>query len=146
MTLISHEKLEDIFGEGDGGIAKYKLDLEIPGSYSRDLRKKSVASLKKNSEFKGFRKGTIPPFIRKDIDGFVLQDSISDMISKACAEARSETSGRGRIRTRNGYQRDEVAIPSRHGLSVYLLSSAAEGVTVRGWRIHGSRGQGCRRN
>lgn len=87
MALVSHEKLETVFGEeGPGEIAKYKLVLEIPGTYSRQQRKKSLASLKKNANFPGFRKGTIPPFIKKDVDGFVLQDSITDVVSQACQE------------------------------------------------------------
>lgn len=87
MRLISHEKLESLFGEeGPGEIAKYKLVLEIPGTYSREQRKKSLADLKKNANFPGFRKGTIPPFIKQDVDAFVLEDSISRMISEACVE------------------------------------------------------------
>lgn len=87
MALISHEKLEVLFGDdGSSEMAKYRLELEIPGSYSKNLRKKTIATMKQQADFKGFRKGTIPPFIYKDIDGFVLQDSISDMISEACGE------------------------------------------------------------
>lgn len=86
MSLVSHEKLETVFGNDDEGIATYKLELEIPGTYSREMRKQSVASLKKNSQFKGFRKGTIPPFIYKDIDGFVFQDSVNSIINEAVTE------------------------------------------------------------
>lgn len=86
MSLVSHEKLETVFGEGDAEIAKYKLVLEIPGTYSRTLRKKSVQQMRKNANFKGFRKGDIPPFIRKDVDEFVLHDSIRDILSEACIE------------------------------------------------------------
>ena len=87
MGLVSHEKLETLFGEeGPGQIAKYKLVLEIPGSFSRQQRKKSISSLKERANFPGFRKGTIPPFIKKDIDSFVLQESINNMLDEACTE------------------------------------------------------------
>lgn len=86
MALVSHEKLETVFGDGDDEIAKYRLVLQIPGTYSRAQRKKSVDALKKNADFPGFRKGTIPPFIKKDVDSFVLRDSVDEMISEACVE------------------------------------------------------------
>lgn len=86
MALVSHEKLDAVFGDGDDEIAKYKLVLMIPGKFSRAQRKKSLEQLKKNANFRGFRPGTIPPFILKDVDGFVLQDSISTTISEAVME------------------------------------------------------------
>lgn len=86
--LVSHEKLETVFGEGDSEIAKYKLVLNIPGTYSRKVRKESVRQMKKQANFPGFRKGDIPPFIRKDIDGFVLNDSVDDMVKEACNELK----------------------------------------------------------
>lgn len=86
MALVSHEKLDTVFGAGDDEIAKYKLVLMIPGTHSRTARKKSIDALKKNANFPGFRPGTIPPFIKKDVDSFVLRDSVDEIISEACLE------------------------------------------------------------
>lgn len=86
MGLLSHEKLDAVFGDGDDEIAKYRLNLVITGKFSRAQRKKSLEQLKKNANFRGFRPGTIPPFILKDVDGFVLEDSISTTISEAVME------------------------------------------------------------
>lgn len=86
MSLVSHEKVEVLFSSENTELAKYKLELEIPGQYSKDKRKKSIQSLKQNSHFKGFRKGTIPPFIMKDIPPFVLRDSVEEMLQSALKE------------------------------------------------------------
>lgn len=86
MTLVSHEKLEVLFSATESELSKYRLHLEIPGSVSKDKRRKSIQALKRNAEFKGFRKGTIPPFIMKDIPSFVLKDSIDQILDEALSE------------------------------------------------------------
>lgn len=72
-------------------MAKYKFELQIPAEFSKQRRKKSIAALKQNAHFKGFRKGTIPPFIMKDLNGFVLRDSIGDMLDEAIKELGLDT-------------------------------------------------------
>lgn len=91
MTLVSHEKLEVLFNSDSTELAKYKLELEVPGVYSKDKRRQSIHALKKNANFKGFRKGTIPPFIMKDIPGFVLRDSVTEMLEAAVKELELES-------------------------------------------------------
>lgn len=86
MTLLSHEKLDVVLSTKDGEIAKYKLELEVPGALSKSKRRESIQSVKKNASFKGFRKGTIPPFIMKEIDSFVLNDVCNTVIEEATKE------------------------------------------------------------
>lgn len=86
MTLISHEKLDVVLSTKDGEIATYKLELEVPGALSKTKRRESIQSVKKNASFKGFRKGTIPPFIMKEIDSFVLNDVCNFVIEEAAKE------------------------------------------------------------
>lgn len=86
MTLVSHEKLDVVFSSTESELARYRLQLEIPGSVSKAKRQRSIQALKKNADFKGFRKGSIPPFIMKDIPSFVLKDSIDDMLGQALKE------------------------------------------------------------
>jgi len=90
MALLSHEKIEVVFSSEASEMAKFKLEIEIPGSFSKQRRRASIAALKKNANFNGFRKGTIPPFIMKDLDGFVLKDSVTDMIDEAVKELDME--------------------------------------------------------
>lgn len=86
MNLVSHEKLEVVFSAETSELANYKLEIEIPAPFSKERRRKTMAVMKKNAAFRGFRKGTIPPFIMKDIPGFVLQDSIEELLKGAFAE------------------------------------------------------------
>ena len=67
-------------------MANYRLEIEIPGSYSKNKRRETVQSMKKHASFNGFRKGTIPPFVMKDIPGFVLKDCTSELIQAALKE------------------------------------------------------------
>lgn len=83
MKLLSHEKQDVVFSSADGDIAKYMLEIEIPGAFSKQKRKESVQAMRKHANFPGFRKGTIPPFILKDLDRFVLSDSAEEMIDEA---------------------------------------------------------------
>lgn len=69
MALRSHEELETLFEGGDFKTAKYRLDLTISGEASKENRKLSVQQVKKNGNFNGFRKGTIPPFVMKQVEG-----------------------------------------------------------------------------
>lgn len=69
MALRDHEELETIFEGGDFKSAKYRLDLTISAETSKENRKLSVQQVKKNGNFNGFRKGTIPPYIMKQVEG-----------------------------------------------------------------------------
>lgn len=69
MSLKGHEELETMFDGGDFKTAKFRLDLSISGETSRENRKLSVQQVKKNGNFNGFRKGTIPPFVMKQLEG-----------------------------------------------------------------------------
>lgn len=86
MVLTDHEKLDVVFSSDGSEIARYRLDLEIPGAVSKEKRKNSIQAMKKNANFPGFRRGTLPPFVVKEIEGFVLRDSIEDMIDEAVKE------------------------------------------------------------
>ncbi|CDF41078.1 unnamed protein product [Chondrus crispus] len=90
MSIVSHEKLQVLFESETSELAQYKIELEIPASHSKDKRRQSVQALRKNADFKGFRKGTIPPFIMKDIPGFVLRDSIEELLEEALQELKLE--------------------------------------------------------
>lgn len=90
MILVSHEKLDVLFRSENSELAKYRLEIEIPGAYSKEKRRKSISVMKKNASFKGFRKGTIPPFIMKDIPGFVLRDSIEELLQGSLKELELE--------------------------------------------------------
>lgn len=83
MKLISHEKLDTVFKSDDGEMANYKLTIEIPGEFSKKKRRESVQSMRKNANFPGFRKGTIPPFMYGEINTFVFRDSAEEMIDEA---------------------------------------------------------------
>lgn len=70
MSLDGHEELEVLFDGGDGyKSAKYRLDLTIAGADSRANRKMSIQQIKQRGNFDGFRKGTIPPFVMKQVNG-----------------------------------------------------------------------------
>jgi hypothetical protein len=69
MALRGHEELETLFDAGDFKTAKYRLDLSISGEMSKENRKLSIQQVKKNGNFNGFRKGTVPPFVMKQING-----------------------------------------------------------------------------
>jgi hypothetical protein len=86
MKLVGHEKLEVIFDGGEFEAAKFHLDFVIEADTSKALRKRSIVSVKARANFSGFRKGTIPPFILKDINEFVLREAIGDEINAACDE------------------------------------------------------------
>lgn len=86
MALLSHEKLEVLFNSKNSEMAKYQLEIEIPGRLSKDKRRESIQTMKKHANFKGFRKGTIPPFIMKDIPDFVLKDCCEELIKEAVHE------------------------------------------------------------
>lgn len=97
MKLISHEKLDTVFKSDDGEMANYKLTIEIPGDYSKKKRRESVQTMRKNANFPGFRKGTIPPFIFGDINTFVFRDSAEEMIDEAVKQLDlSRTEGENR--------------------------------------------------
>lgn len=86
MNLLSHEKLDVVFSSKDAEMANYKLEIEITPAYSKAKRKETLKSMKQFASFSGFRKGTLPPFITKDIPGFVLRDSCSQLIESAINE------------------------------------------------------------
>eukprot|EP00177_Eucheuma_denticulatum_P000782 GFKZ01001412.1.p1 GENE.GFKZ01001412.1~~GFKZ01001412.1.p1 ORF type:complete len:214 (-),score=44.70 GFKZ01001412.1:488-1129(-) len=86
MMLVSHEKLEVFSDSDDVEVAKYRFDLQIPASVSKDKRRECIAALKKSANYPGFRKGTIPPFVMKSLPTFVLQDSAEDMLREAMNE------------------------------------------------------------
>lgn len=88
MALISHEKLEVLFSTDETEMARYRLEIEIPAAYSKDRRRKSIQAMKQHANFNGFRKGTIPPFIMKDMPSFVLRDTSSDLIQDAIKELK----------------------------------------------------------
>jgi Bacterial trigger factor protein (TF) len=67
MALVGHQKLEVLFETDDYVSATYRLDCSIPADISKDLRKRSLAAMKATSNFPGFRKGTVPPFIMKSL-------------------------------------------------------------------------------
>lgn len=90
MRLVTHEKLDVLEKTDDGEMAKYKLTIEIPGVFSKNMRRESVQEMKKNSSFPGFRKGTIPPFIFSQIDSFVLRDATEEMVNEAANELNLE--------------------------------------------------------
>lgn len=83
MKLLSHENLGVVFDTGDGDLSNYKLEIAIPAEYSKAKRRATIKVMKQNASFKGFRKGTIPPFIMKDIPGFVLRDCLEELLSEA---------------------------------------------------------------
>lgn len=94
MTLVSHEKLDVVFASPEGETAKYRLDMEIPADFSKKKRRESIQAMKKHADFRGFRKGTIPPFILKEMDGFVFRDSAEEIIDASAKElnlARNNT-------------------------------------------------------
>ncbi|KAI0563745.1 Trigger factor ribosome-binding protein [Gracilaria domingensis] len=91
MTLISHEKLDVLSKSDDGEVAKYKLELEIPATVSKVKRRESIQAVKKNANFKGFRKGTVPPFVIQEIESFVLHDSCNVVIEDAAKELELQT-------------------------------------------------------
>lgn len=86
MRLIAHEKIEVLSSSELSEQAKYKLQLEISGPYSKQKRRQSMQSLKARANFPGFRKGTIPPFIMKDVNGFILRDCVDDLVESAIRE------------------------------------------------------------
>lgn len=92
MNLLSHKKGDVLFSSESTELAKYKLEIEIPAEFSKAKRRQSIAALKKNASFNGFRKGTIPPFIMKDIPGFVLRDSVDELLEAALKELELEPS------------------------------------------------------
>lgn len=90
MTLISHEKLDDVSNSDDTNVAKYRLELEIPGAVSKQKRRESIQETKKHINIPGFRKGTIPPFMMKEMKEFVLRDCVEDMVDEATEELNLE--------------------------------------------------------
>lgn len=90
MTLISHEKLDDSSPSADAITSKYKLELEIPGAVSKQKRRESIQEMKKYIEIPGFRKGTIPPFMMKEVVQFVLRDCVEEMVDEAAEELNLE--------------------------------------------------------
>lgn len=86
MTLLSHEKLEIISSSKDSEVAKYRLELEIPGEFSKQKRKESIQAMKKHIDVPGFRKGTIPPFMMGELGQFVFRDCVEDMTDEAIKE------------------------------------------------------------
>lgn len=90
MTLISHEKLDDVSNSDDTNVAKYRLELEIPGAVSKQKRRESIQETKKHINIPGFRKGTIPPFMMKEMTEFVLRDCVEDMVDEATEELNLE--------------------------------------------------------
>lgn len=67
MELIKHEKQEVLLSADGYESANYRFDFRILGETSKAIRKRSIATLKEKANFSGFRKGTIPPFIMKDL-------------------------------------------------------------------------------
>lgn len=86
MTLVSHEKTHVVSTSSDAELAKYRLSLEIPGTLSKLKRGEIVRALKKNGQYDGFRRGTIPPFVMRTVPRFVLQDCVEETLAGALEE------------------------------------------------------------
>lgn len=86
MVLVSHEKLEVFSHADEVEMAKYRFELQIPASISKAKRRECIAALKKNANYPGFRKGSIPPFVMKSVPAFVLKDSAEEMLQQAMNE------------------------------------------------------------
>lgn len=86
MSLLSHDKLEVVSTSSDVEVAKYKLEIGIPSHYSKNKRRQTMQTMKQHANFPGFRKGSIPPYILKDLDQFVLRDSCDELLEQALTE------------------------------------------------------------
>jgi len=75
--------IENVFESGDESISKYRFTGNIPGAMSKESFQTTIREFKKNADFKGFRKGTIPPFMKAEIHAFTLQDCINTLMQNA---------------------------------------------------------------
>uniref|UniRef100_A0A7S2V5R4 Trigger factor ribosome-binding bacterial domain-containing protein n=1 Tax=Fibrocapsa japonica TaxID=94617 RepID=A0A7S2V5R4_9STRA len=62
---------------------EYLVELDFPGKASKRIFNELEAEMSKTAQFKGFRKGKIPYFARKELIKFCFEQSISDGISGA---------------------------------------------------------------
>eukprot|EP00287_Rhodomonas_sp_CCMP768_P025260 CAMPEP_0202853014 /NCGR_PEP_ID=MMETSP1389-20130828/90265_1 /ASSEMBLY_ACC=CAM_ASM_000865 /TAXON_ID=302021 /ORGANISM="Rhodomonas sp., Strain CCMP768" /LENGTH=208 /DNA_ID=CAMNT_0049531553 /DNA_START=7 /DNA_END=634 /DNA_ORIENTATION=+ len=80
------EKMEDL----DGGAAKYQFTVDVDGQMSKDSYIAIMKDFKKNAQFPGFRKGTIPPFMIPKVKSFVILDCLEKTLGEAVREQGME--------------------------------------------------------
>lgn len=80
------EKLEDL----GNGAAKYQFKVDVDGQMSKDSYVAIMKDFKKNAQFPGFRKGTIPPFMIPKVKSFVILDCLEKTLGEAVREQGME--------------------------------------------------------
>ncbi|EKX47863.1 hypothetical protein GUITHDRAFT_106412 [Guillardia theta CCMP2712] len=80
------EKLE----EGEGNAAKYKFTVTVDGQMSKDSYTAIMKDFKKNAQFPGFRKGSIPPFMIPKVKQFVILECLEKSLGEAVREQALE--------------------------------------------------------
>eukprot|EP00960_Hanusia_phi_P053209 761911-Hanusia_phi.AAC.2 len=86
------EKVE----EKEGDAAKYKFTVTVDGQMSKDSYDLTyviaaiMKDFKKNAQFPGFRKGTIPPFMLSKVKQFVILDCLEKSLGEAVREQALE--------------------------------------------------------
>mmetsp|Transcript_47207 Transcript_47207/g.73817 ORF Transcript_47207/g.73817 Transcript_47207/m.73817 type:complete len:193 (-) Transcript_47207:28-606(-) len=73
------EKMEDLEGES----AKYKFTVTVDGDLTKSSFGAIMRDFKKNAQFPGFRKGTIPPFMMPKVKSFVILDCLEQTLGEA---------------------------------------------------------------
>ncbi|KAA8494461.1 Trigger factor [Porphyridium purpureum] len=79
-------ELEEVFNAGGKRIAKYSIKVTVPGETNLEIYKSTLRSAKQSADFKGFRKGTIPPFMMKEIEVFAMQECLNAALDRAVEE------------------------------------------------------------
>jgi len=75
-TVVKGEELKD-------GGNKYTFTVTVDGAMSKDSYMTVMKDFKKNAQFPGFRKGTIPPFMLPKVKQFVILDCLEKTLSEA---------------------------------------------------------------
>ena len=87
--LIAATAVEYTAVKGDevkNGGHKYTFTVTVPGDMSMDSYTTIMKDFKKNAQFPGFRKGTIPPFMLPKVKQFVILDCLEKTLSEAVKE------------------------------------------------------------
>jgi len=75
-TVVKGDELKN-------GGHKYTFTVTVDGGMSKDSYTTIMKDFKKNAQFPGFRKGTIPPFMLPKVKQFVILDCLEKTLSEA---------------------------------------------------------------
>ncbi|KAG5177348.1 hypothetical protein JKP88DRAFT_85478 [Tribonema minus] len=83
MDGVKATRLEAV--DEAAGIYQYEFEIEIQGDVTQNIYNGIEKELRKKAAFPGFRKGQIPPFARKQVITFSVEEAVNESLISALA-------------------------------------------------------------